>query len=89
MNLAILKLTRKFYHLQVLFNQLCYKILSYVVIYLTKKQNSKTQFTTFIDQHKFNKNKDFYKAKMEKKNKKVKEHQFSNVLLLKLFLQYF
>jgi len=28
-----------------------------------KKQNSKTQSTTFTDQHKFNKNKDFYNAK--------------------------
>ena len=31
--------------------------------YQTKKQNSKTQSTTFTDQHKFNKNQDFYKAK--------------------------
>ena len=29
--------------------------------YQTKKQNSKTQSTTFTDQHKFNKNEDFYK----------------------------
>ena len=28
-----------------------------------KKQNSKTQSITFIDQPKFNKNEDFYKAK--------------------------
>ena len=30
--------------------------------YQTKKQNSKTQFTTSIDPLKFNKNEDFYKA---------------------------
>ena len=30
--------------------------------YPIKKQNSKTQFTTFTEQHKFKKNKDFYKA---------------------------
>ena len=29
-----------------------------------KKQNSKTQSITFIDQPKFNKNEDFYKAKI-------------------------
>ena len=32
--------------------------------YPIKKQNSKTQFTTFTEQHKFKKNKDFYKAKI-------------------------
>ena len=31
-----------------------------VYIYQIKKQNSKTQSTTFADLHKFNKNKDFY-----------------------------
>lgn len=35
--------------------------------YSIKKQNSKTQFTTFTEQHKFKKNKDFYKAKIIKK----------------------
>ena len=35
--------------------------------YPIKKQNSKTQFTTFTEQHKFKKNKDFYKAKKSKK----------------------
>ena len=30
--------------------------------YQIKKQNLKTQFTTFTDPHKFNKNEDFYKA---------------------------
>lgn len=34
--------------------------------YPIKKQNSKTQFTTFTEQHKFKKNKDFYKAKIIK-----------------------
>ncbi len=32
--------------------------------YQTKKQNSKIQSTTSIDQLKFNKNEDFYKAKI-------------------------
>ena len=35
--------------------------------YPIKKQNSKTQFTTFTEQHKFKKNKDFYKAKKIRK----------------------
>ena len=30
-----------------------------------KKQNSKTQSITFIDQPKFNKNEDFYKAQVK------------------------
>ena len=30
--------------------------------YQTKKQNSKTRPITFINQHEFNKNQDFYKA---------------------------
>ena len=34
--------------------------------YQTKKQNSKTQSTTSIDQLKFNKKEDFYKAKFFK-----------------------
>ena len=34
--------------------------------YPIKKQNSKTQFTTFTEQHKFKKNKDFYKTKIIK-----------------------
>ena len=33
-----------------------------------KKQNSKTQSITFIDQPKFNKNEDFYKAEILKKS---------------------
>ena len=36
--------------------------------YQTKKQNSKTQSTTSIDQPKFNNNEDFYKAFIYKKN---------------------
>ena len=35
--------------------------------YPIKKQNSKTQFTTFTEQHKFKKNKDFYKAEKLRK----------------------
>ena len=35
-----------------------------------KKQNSKTQSITFIDQPKFNKNEDFYKAKIKKRKMK-------------------
>ena len=35
--------------------------------YQTKKQNSKTHSTISIDQPKFNKNEDFYKAKIFKK----------------------
>ena len=35
-----------------------------------KKQNSKTQSITFIDQPKFNKNEDFYKAKKIKNKSK-------------------
>ena len=34
-----------------------------------KKQNSKTQSITFIDQPKFNKNEDFYKALLFKKTR--------------------
>ena len=36
-----------------------------------KKQNSKTQSITFIDQPKFNKNEDFYKAKEKERYKKI------------------
>ena len=35
---------------------------SEVYNYWIKKQNTKTQSTTFTDKHKFNKNKDFYKT---------------------------
>ena len=40
--------------------------------YQIKKQNSKIQFITFTDQLKFNKNKDFYKAKNRKNQKNLK-----------------
>ena len=39
--------------------------------YPIKKQNSKTQFTTFTEQHKFKKNKDFYKALLFESKEKI------------------
>ena len=41
-----------------------------------KKQNSKTQSITFIDQPKFNKNEDFYKAKFLINSLKSFMHDF-------------
>ena len=40
---------------------------SEVYNYWIKKQNTKTQSTTFTDKHKFNKNKDFYKTNILEK----------------------
>lgn len=47
--------------------------------YPIKKQNSKTQFTTFTEQHKFKKNKDFYKAK-KKKNGNYSSIMFKSIV---------
>ncbi len=44
-----------------------------VYIYLTKKQNSKTQSIISINQPKFNKNEVFYKAKISKNILKINE----------------